>query len=181
MPKATSSESVASLNQFPFRRASPAALGRAVLDHEALIRACVRRRLPRRHEPYLDDLEQDVRLAVLRALPHFDASHGFRLGTYLYRVIHRTVSRELRRLDRSVSTGPVPCDLTAPDTHDAAGLAESIIRDPRAYLTRRQAQLLALLGAGADRQFIADSMGIDVDSVARATVRLRNRIAQLSI
>src|SRR4051812_5233333 len=66
------------------------------------------------------------------------------------------------------------------DPADAAGLAESIMRDPRRFLTRRQAELLGLLGSGADRDAIADAMGIDADSVSRATVRLRNRIAELS-
>src|SRR5687767_6744744 len=144
----TSPKSTLSVSRFPFLNASPDVLGKAIIESDALIGACVRRRLPAKYESHFEDVQQEVRIALINALPHFDASLGFQLTTFLYRCIHRALAGELARLDAEPPTESIESDpLTADDGFDVAGLADSILADP-SFLTTGQRELLRLRAAG---------------------------------
>ena len=173
------SRALSDLPRFPFRDVDAGLLGHAIAEHEVLIRACVKRRLPRKYESHVEDVEQEVRLALLRALPRFDQSLGFKLSTFLYTCIHRALADQLERLDREPTPTLIPADAPAPgDWSDVAALADSLKADPESFLTAKQAALFRMRVAGLDRQTIADRLGITPYSVSRATTRLRKKIIE---
>src|SRR5689334_711277 len=95
----TNPESAPTDQQYPYRDASPAAIGGVIVELDDLILAAARRRLTKRHAEHVDDVAQECRLALVLALRHYDVSRGARVSTFAYRVVHRTISNELEKLD----------------------------------------------------------------------------------
>lgn len=167
------------LPRFPFRDVDPDLLGRAIMEHDDLIRACVRRRLPRKDHSHVEDVEQEIRLALLQSLPRFDQTLGSKLSTFLYTCIHRTLADQLERLDRQPPPSDIPADAPAPaDAPDMAALADSLKADPESFLTPKQAALFRMRVAGLDRNTIAQQLNVTPYSVSRSTTRLRKKIIE---
>jgi RNA polymerase sigma factor (sigma-70 family) len=148
---------------------------------EPVIVATIKRRLRGRLAELRDDIAQLARLHLWRhSLQRFDPSRGT-FAAFVTTCVDQVIGRELRKAGHEPDGSEPELDPTAPgaDPH-VERLADQIRTDPEAYLTRTQARVFRLISVGADRQTIADQLGIEPNTVSQICWRMKKRLVELA-
>lgn len=188
------SVSTTTVRRFPFRAADEHDRARANRDianaieqHATLIQAAVVTRLPRRLQSHVEDVEQEVKIALWRdALPRFDADRGYKLGTYIFTCAHRAISAELRRLKAEQRPGRLPSErfLLAPDCGSdrlIEQLADMILAEPERFLSEFGANVLRAVTESPDqrRGAVADLARLDRQQIWKGLYKVRQKLRKV--
>ena len=151
-----------------------------LLDQAAIAVSLMRRRAPVGLE--WEDIEQGVRLRLVRAAPRYEASRGA-LTTFFAAHARGAVLDALGTIGHRRSTNQLPDDMGAPDTRfdtiDAREYAETLI----AQLYGREREIMRLvyldgLTQYAAGQLLGISEGLASRNVSQAMAKLRQFVAR---